>query len=200
MFEAEVEDLSRQTVAQRASVLVHPAEFYVALGALKERFFTAGGDLRASALAIEPSGAHRAGVTVKVELYSRKWIAAVEEHGDGGAHRSARLEDELVASVRGAHDGGRPRLRREGARGRLLRAPRLREGPARQRERASETFYGVEDTPRAAPRPGLVRRRHARREARAEQEDLRDRRDRARPRTQTPSTRPRRSSPWSATA
>jgi uncharacterized protein YfaS (alpha-2-macroglobulin family) len=147
-FEAEVEDLSRQTVAERASALVHPAEFYVALGALKERFVTAGGQLHATALAIEPSGARRAGVPVKVELFSRKWVAAVEEHGDGGAHRSARLKDELVGSCEihtAAAEARGCDVKVPDAGYFVLRASA--KDPRGNDSVASLTFYGVEDTP-----------------------------------------------------
>ena len=38
------------------------------------------------------------GRTVKLELVERRWTGAVEEHGEGGAHRSSRLKDEVVVA------------------------------------------------------------------------------------------------------
>lgn len=98
MLEAEVEDLSHQTVAERASTLVHPAEFYLGIKRPKERFVSAGGPLHADLLALEPSGAHRANVSVKLELLERKWTVAVEEHGDASAHRTSRYVDTIVGA------------------------------------------------------------------------------------------------------
>jgi uncharacterized protein YfaS (alpha-2-macroglobulin family) len=149
-FEAEVEDLSRQTVAQRAAVIVHPGEYYVALKRLRERFVSAGGSLRADVAAVDPTGAHRAGAVVKVELFERKWTGAVEEHGDEGAHHSSRLKDELVGNceVRTTAAVAGCDLKVPQAGYYVLRASSK---DARGNEiRASETFYGVED----APRPG----------------------------------------------
>ena len=45
-FEAEIEDVSRQTIASHATALVHPAEFYVALRRPKETFPSVGAPLR----------------------------------------------------------------------------------------------------------------------------------------------------------
>lgn len=97
-FEAEVEDVSRQTVAARASVLVHPGELYAALRAPTDRFVDAGGLFHADVAALEPSGAHRAGVPLTIELFERTWVGAVEEQGDGSSHRTSRAKDERVAS------------------------------------------------------------------------------------------------------
>jgi uncharacterized protein YfaS (alpha-2-macroglobulin family) len=147
-FEAEVADTSRQTVAQRTSVLVHPAEFYVAIKRRAERFASAGGNLRAEVAAIDPTGAHRAGAAVKLELFERKWIGAVEEHGNEGAHRSSRPKDELVAScdVRTTAALAGCDLKVPEAGFFVLRASSK---DARGNEaRASESFYGVEDSPR----------------------------------------------------
>ena len=41
-FEAEVRDVSRQAIAARASVIVHPAQFYLALAPPKDTFLEHG--------------------------------------------------------------------------------------------------------------------------------------------------------------
>jgi hypothetical protein len=149
VFEAEVEDLSRRTIAQRASVLVHPAEFYVAQRPLARRFVDAGGSVRAEVLAIEPSGQHRAGALVHVDLLQRKWIAAVEERGEG-AHRTSRFIEEVVAGcdVRTAADARGCDLKIPDAGSFVLRASA--QDPRGNVVRSSQAFYAVEN----APRPG----------------------------------------------
>ena len=152
IFEAEVEDLSRQTVAQRASVLVHPAEYYVGIKRMKERFVDAGGVLHPEVAAFEPGGLPRAGAVVKLDLVERKWTGAVEEHGDGGAHKSSRLKDEVVGTCE-IHTGVAPQgcdLKVPAAGLFVLRASS--KDPRGNVVRASETFYGTE----TAGRPNAV--------------------------------------------
>ncbi|HEY2513850.1 MAG TPA: alpha-2-macroglobulin family protein, partial [Polyangiaceae bacterium] len=93
-FEAEVEDLTRQTVASRTSVLVHPAEFYAAVR-VPDRLASAGTRIAPQVLAVEPAGTKRAGVAVQLELYERKWTTFVESQ-NGVAHRGWTSKDEVV--------------------------------------------------------------------------------------------------------
>lgn len=97
--EAEVTDLSRQTVASSATAIVHPAEFYVALRTQKDDLFVkAGEELTAEALAVEPSGRRRAGVKIDIELIHRSWVTARLDSG-GGEYRSvSRRKDEVVGT------------------------------------------------------------------------------------------------------
>jgi alpha-2-macroglobulin len=97
-FDAEVEDLSRQTIASQATVLVHPAEFYVALERPKETFVALNTPLRAGVAAVEPSGVRRAGVAVHVDLVARTWVTATEATGDEGFHYESRAVDKVVGS------------------------------------------------------------------------------------------------------
>jgi hypothetical protein len=151
-FEIEVEDLSRQTVAQHVTRLVHPAEFYLGLKRPKERFVSAGGSVRADLLAFEPSGAHRAGVAVKVELFSRKWIGAVAER-EGRAHQTSSMVDTLV--------GGCDVRTEADARGCDLKVPEAgyfvmrasAQDPRGNKVRVSQSFYAVEDAPKAGAPP-----------------------------------------------
>ncbi len=97
-FEAELEDLSRQTIASQATALVHPAEFYVALKRPKDLFVPVGVPLRADVAAVEPSGARRAGAAVHVDLVSRTWTTATEITGEEGVHYESRAVDKIVGS------------------------------------------------------------------------------------------------------
>lgn len=97
-FEAEIEDLSRQTIASHTTTLVHPAEFYVALKQPKDRFVAPGTPLRIDVAAIEPSGARRAGANVRVELIARSWATVSEVTGEGGIHYESRVVDKVAGS------------------------------------------------------------------------------------------------------
>lgn len=98
MMEAEIEDLSRQTVASQSTTLVHPAEFYVGLERPKEMFPAAGSPLRAVVSAVDPRGSRRAGVPVQVELVERTWKTATEAVGEEDFHYESRPVDKVVAS------------------------------------------------------------------------------------------------------
>lgn len=97
-FEAEIEDLSRQTISSQTTVLVHPAEFYVAIERPKDMFMAANAALRPGVAAVEPSGKRRSDVRVKVDLISRTWITATEATGDEAFHYESRAVDTVVGS------------------------------------------------------------------------------------------------------
>jgi uncharacterized protein YfaS (alpha-2-macroglobulin family) len=97
-LEAEVEDVSRQRVAARASGLVHPASFYVALRQPREWFLAKGVPVRAEVAAVEPGGKHRPGVAVHVDLVRRTWSNVLESTGESSGHWNARPIDARVAS------------------------------------------------------------------------------------------------------
>jgi alpha-2-macroglobulin len=148
MLEAEVEDISRQTVAGRVSTLVHPAEFYLGLKAAGERFVNAGSTLAPEVVALEPSGERRAGAAVKLELWSRTWTAAVEEQGDGTPHRTSTMKDTLVAScdVTTAATARTCPLRVPDVGLYVVRA--VSKDPRGNEVMASSTLYGVDGQPR----------------------------------------------------
>lgn len=81
-FEAEVQDVSRQTVAGRASVLVHPAAYYVGLGA-SATFAKAGETLSLPVIAAAPSGERVTGAAVHVVALLRSWHS-VRKRGVNG--------------------------------------------------------------------------------------------------------------------
>ena len=85
-IEAQVQDVSRQTVAGRAHLLVHPAAFYLGLG--KQSLFTEVNKPYALPVAaVLPGGAEQAGVSVKVTALLRSWHA-VKKKGVGGVYQS----------------------------------------------------------------------------------------------------------------
>ena len=97
-FEAEIEDVSRQSLAGRASTLVHPGNFYVAMKPPTAMFQAKGSSLKVDLAAIEPSGRRRAGVPVTVELVKRTWHSVAAESGEMGTHYDSRAVDKVVAT------------------------------------------------------------------------------------------------------
>ncbi len=81
-LDAEVTDLSRQTVSASAGVLVHPAAHYVAIGELETPFPNAPSVLKPRVLGLTPGG-ERVARAVKLELVRRRWTIAREKTGDG---------------------------------------------------------------------------------------------------------------------
>ena len=81
-FEADVEDLSRQHIAGRATVIVHPAPWYI--GVLAPSFFV---DQRAgvqtSIVAVSNEGAVVPGVGVQVTLQQVQWNSVRRAEGQG---------------------------------------------------------------------------------------------------------------------
>ncbi|EYF05299.1 Ig-like domain-containing alpha-2-macroglobulin family protein [Chondromyces apiculatus] len=96
--EAEVTDVSRQSVASSTTALVHPAEFYVALkeGPL---FVKAGDTVQPEILAVSPEGKRVDRVPVKVELVQRTWTVARQVSG-GGYRGVYAPVDKVVGSCR----------------------------------------------------------------------------------------------------
>jgi uncharacterized protein YfaS (alpha-2-macroglobulin family) len=73
-FEATITDVNRQTVSAAASVLLHPASFYIgAKTEGSEYFWTAGKPRTVSVLAVSPEGARLAGVAIRGTLIRREW-------------------------------------------------------------------------------------------------------------------------------
>ncbi len=90
--EAEVQDVSRQTVAASAGAIVHPASFYVALRAPEESLLAKGKAPMVTVAAFEPSGRRRAGVPVHVTLVRRTWTNVLES-GESSGHWDSRPVD-----------------------------------------------------------------------------------------------------------
>jgi uncharacterized protein YfaS (alpha-2-macroglobulin family) len=96
-IDAEITDLSRRSQASRASVLVHPGEFYLGVQ-VPETFANANSNLAAQVIAIAPDGQRRAGVRVKLELVQRRWTFAREDRGGPYPQTVSKLVDQTVAS------------------------------------------------------------------------------------------------------
>ncbi len=106
VLEAEVVDANRQTVASGASVLVHPADFYV--GAKPEGsgyFWTAGSPVRVGIVAVRPDGRSVPGVEVRGAVVRREWHrvrrlrgGVTEETGEWVADTVARCRVTTAAA------------------------------------------------------------------------------------------------------
>jgi uncharacterized protein YfaS (alpha-2-macroglobulin family) len=81
-FEAEVEDVSRQRIANRASVVVHPASFYVGLDHA-DYFVDTSTGTTVGVVAADLTGQPVAGVTVALSLLRVQWNSVRVAEGDG---------------------------------------------------------------------------------------------------------------------
>ena len=96
-LEADVTDLSRQTIAGSTSAIVHPAEIYLGLRAGDDLFVKAADPLHPQVIAVDPKGARAASVPVTIELVQRKWTIAKQEVG-GGHRTESTIEDRVISS------------------------------------------------------------------------------------------------------
>lgn len=96
LLEAEVTDVARQTGAGRASVLVHPARFYVGIQPLDGFVGKTPGQLAPKVAVITPSGKREAGRRVELELLRRRFTSVQDDTGDGPRTRW-KTEDRSVA-------------------------------------------------------------------------------------------------------
>lgn len=81
-LEAEVTDRTRQRIASRSSVYVHPAEFYLGVQA-PESFVRQGSRVESAVLAAAPDGEPRPGQEVTVELIHVQWNSVRRAEGNG---------------------------------------------------------------------------------------------------------------------
>ncbi len=81
-FEAEVEDASRQRIANRASLLVHPAPWYVGVRRLPY-FADQKAGVQTAIVAVTPDGVPTPGVTVVVSLQQIQWNSVRRAEGGG---------------------------------------------------------------------------------------------------------------------
>jgi hypothetical protein len=149
VFDADVQDISRREVSARTSVLLHPAEFYVALRSPPDRFAAVGSAFHAEVLAVEPGGTRRPGVHVKVELVERKWNGVVGEQPDGTAARTSTPVDVVLGSCEAVTSA-----KLEGCDVHVPHAGYLvlratASDPRGNTVRASTGIYGTEDSPTA---------------------------------------------------
>ena len=95
-LEAEVADVSRQRVAGRASVLVHPAAFYLGLGKT-DVFAKVGEEVRLPIVAAKPGGDRAVGVAVHVSVLQRSWHSVKKKGFNGIFQAVSEPVDEKVA-------------------------------------------------------------------------------------------------------
>lgn len=81
-FEAEVEDVSRQRIANRSSVVVHPAALYVGLEHT-DYFVSTSSGTSAGVVAAALDGQPVVDITVSVELVKVQWNSVRIAEGDG---------------------------------------------------------------------------------------------------------------------
>jgi uncharacterized protein YfaS (alpha-2-macroglobulin family) len=96
--EADVTDLSRQSIASSTSAIVHPAEFYLGLKQPEDYFASAPGKLMTSVLAFSPEGEKLSGKSVKIELISRRWTYAREAQAGNDSRTISKVVDRVVSS------------------------------------------------------------------------------------------------------
>jgi hypothetical protein len=81
-IEATVTDVNRQTVSAAASVVIHPAEFYLAAKPVGASYFwTAGARQQIAVLAVKPDGKRVPGVKVQGVITRREWHQVHRERG-----------------------------------------------------------------------------------------------------------------------
>jgi uncharacterized protein YfaS (alpha-2-macroglobulin family) len=82
-LEGDVEDVSRQHIAGRAGVLVHPASWYIGLQRPSGSFVEQKDGLKTAVVAVSPSGVATPGVTVDVTLVRMQWNSVRRAEGNG---------------------------------------------------------------------------------------------------------------------
>lgn len=82
-FEADVEDVSRQHIANRASVVIHPASFYLGIRRQLDEFATVEKGATAAVLAVGLDGNPVSGVAATVSLIRIQWNSVRRATGDG---------------------------------------------------------------------------------------------------------------------
>lgn len=81
-FEGDVEDVSRQHIANRSSVIVHPAPWYI--GIKRPGYFVEQKQgLATQIVAVSPAGQSSTGVNVEVTLTQIQWTSVRRAEGNG---------------------------------------------------------------------------------------------------------------------
>lgn len=106
--EAEVTDLSRQSIASSTSAVVHPAEFYVGLKEPEDYFVSAPGKFTTGVLAFGLNGERLAGKAVKVELISRRWTDARQAQTGDDSRFVSKVVDRVLATCNVTSAGATP--------------------------------------------------------------------------------------------
>lgn len=97
-LDAEVTDVSRQSLGGSTSAVVHPGTFYVGLRQLDDYFVNAPGQVSAGVVALSEKGDKLPGKKVTVELVRRKWTLARQDVGGGRYHSESKPVDSVAGS------------------------------------------------------------------------------------------------------
>ncbi len=81
-LEGDVEDVSRQHIANRASIVVHPASWYIGLRR-PSYFVEQKAGLQTEVITVLPNGQVAAGVAVDVKLTQVQWTSVRRSEGNG---------------------------------------------------------------------------------------------------------------------
>jgi uncharacterized protein YfaS (alpha-2-macroglobulin family) len=82
VLEADVEDVSRQHIANRSSVVVHPAPWYVGVRR-SDYFVPQPGGFQTAVITIAPSGQIVPGIPVEIRLTQIQWNSVRRAEGNG---------------------------------------------------------------------------------------------------------------------
>ena len=94
---ATITDVNRQSVAGSTSIIVHPADFYVAAKPLGDSWFwRAGGPQSVGVIAVRPSGERVRGIAVRGTVVRREWHQVHRER-DGAAETVGEWVSDTVA-------------------------------------------------------------------------------------------------------
>ena len=109
-LEGDVEDVSRQHIANRASLLVHPAPWYIGLRR-PSYFLQQKQGLKTEIVAVAPDGKVVPGVTVTVTLTQIQWNSVRRAEGNGFYTWDTERK-EVPAGILDGHDRRRARAAR----------------------------------------------------------------------------------------
>ncbi len=105
--EAEVTDVSRQSLSGSTSAIVHPGSFYIGIQQPDDYFVTAPGRVKTAIAAFAPKGRRVAGRRVHVALVRRRWTLVRQRAGDR-THAVSRTVDTEVDHCDVTTTAGKP--------------------------------------------------------------------------------------------
>jgi uncharacterized protein YfaS (alpha-2-macroglobulin family) len=97
-MEVEVTDVSRQVIANRSQVLVHPSELYAGLK-FGSGVGTAGTETKIGFVTVTPEGKARSGVSVDFTIARRSWDSIRQKDMDGRWTWVNTINDEEIEKV-----------------------------------------------------------------------------------------------------
>jgi len=98
--DAELSDVSRQSLSASTTSIVHPARFYLGLKEPTNHFVDAPATLAPEFTALDPTGRHVAGRNVSLQLVRRRWTLVREQQGDS-FNSTTHAVDEVVSTCNG---------------------------------------------------------------------------------------------------